>query len=40
MCKAMANGHPIAALVGGEHARAGAGSITASGTEAHCTTPN
>eukprot|EP00038_Savillea_parva_P018349 m.23178 g.23178 ORF g.23178 m.23178 type:complete len:479 (+) comp4061_c0_seq1:42-1478(+) len=32
MCKALANGHPIAALVGNAHARDGAAAITASGT--------
>ena len=31
-CKALANGHPIAALLGGEAARDGAAQITASGT--------
>eukprot|EP01052_Picozoa_sp_SAG31_P025758 SAG31_NODE_2280_length_6025_cov_8.850321_3_plen_205_part_00 len=32
MCKALANGHPLAALIGNERARAGAAKITASGT--------
>jgi glutamate-1-semialdehyde 2,1-aminomutase len=31
-CKALANGHPIAALLGNDRARSGAASITASGT--------
>jgi glutamate-1-semialdehyde 2,1-aminomutase len=32
LCKAVANGHPLSALVGGERARDGASIITASGT--------
>lgn len=32
ICKAVANGHPLAALVGGARAREGASMITASGT--------
>ena len=32
MCKALANGHPIAALLGNADARSGAAAITASGT--------
>jgi 4-aminobutyrate aminotransferase-like enzyme len=32
LCKALANGHPIAALIGNERAREGAAKITASGT--------